>query len=176
MAASLIDSMLSSITADPLVLFIFAITFGVLGLILLVVYRGKLEADRKSSSWSSVPGKITSSRIEKRSNFDWHDNRRYTRYVPVIQYSYSIDGTTYHAERIGNGIYIGITRNFVTPWTERFPRGATVAVYYNPVDPSDAVLEPTTKSNILGFGVGIVISVMSIYFLVDWLYQLLGRR
>lgn len=176
MPTSFLYFILNIITTDPLVPFILAITLGVLGLILFVIYRDKLNADKKSSSWSSVPGKITSSRIEKRSSFDWHDNRRYTRYVPAIKYSYTVEGNPYQAERIGNGIYIGMTRNAVSHWTKRFPTGTTLPVYYNPADPSDAVLEPTSNSNIIGFGVGLVIDVLAIFFVVDWLYRVLIRH
>ncbi|MFN8411631.1 MAG: DUF3592 domain-containing protein [Anaerolineales bacterium] len=176
MVSTFINSIIKIITTDPLILFILAITFGVLGVVLSFIYWDKLNADRKCTSWPSVPGKITFSRIEKRSNFDWHNRGRYTRYVPVIKYSYNVGGTSYHAEQIGNGIYVGITRNAVKYWTNRFPVGTTAPVYYDPANPSTALLVPKTNSNIIGFIVGIGISMSSIFLVGLWLYRLLNKN
>lgn len=96
--------------------------------------------------------------------------------MPVIKYSYSVAEAPYQAEKIGNGIYIGTTRDSLKHWAKRYPAHAEVQVYYNPADPKDAVLEPTSNSNIVGFMVGIAIDLLSIFLFGLWLYQLLIRR
>ena len=159
---------------DPLLLFILAVTLGVLGLVLLVIYRSKLNADRKSKNWPSTSGTITLSRIEKRAGYRRSgQGSRSTIYIPLIKYSYAVMETQYHGDRIGNGIYQSITRPSLNHWLKRYPAKSFVTVYYNPEDPADALLEPTSNSNIVGFIVGIGITALGVFLFGLWVYGLL---
>jgi len=173
MVTSFISSVISAMITNLLGIFILAVTFGVLGLILILMFGDKLNADAKCKNWPGVEGKVTSSRISERSNYDYGTTRRTARYVPVIKYSYSVDGVLYHAERIGNGIYVGITRQAVEHWLKRFPLHATVPVYYDPANPGEAVLIPTTNGNRVGFAMGIATSALGIFFVGLWIFRLL---
>jgi hypothetical protein len=173
MFTSFISSVISALLINPLGIFILAVSFGVLGLVLTLMFGDKLNADARCKNWPSVQGKITSSRISERSNYDYATTRRTARYVPVIKYSYSVDGVLYHAERIGNGIYVGITRQAVEHWLKLFPLHATIPVYYDPANPGEAVLNPTTNSNKVGFALGIATSALGIFLVGLWIFRLL---
>jgi hypothetical protein len=173
MLTSILGSIMDALAADPLTTFILAIVFGVLGLIVSLVYWDKIISDTTCKRWPSASGTVVSSHIERRSNVSYNIRRRNTRYVPVIAYSYSVRDVPYQAERIGNGIYVGITRRAMDYWVKRFPKGAPISVYYNPAQPGDAVLVPVTNSNLVGFAVGIGISALSVFLVGVWLYHLL---
>ena len=85
------------------------------------------------SQWPSTMGTVMMSRIEQRSSDDG-----YTDY-PVVQYSYQIGGQAYQSMKLAPGPEVGGTgaRKVVA----KYPAGAQVMVFYDPQNPSDAVLE-----------------------------------
>ena len=85
------------------------------------------------SQWPSTMGTVMMSRIEQRSSDDG-----YTDY-PVVQYSYQIGGQAYQSMKLAPGPEVGGTgaRKAVA----KYPAGAQVMVFYDPQNPSDAVLE-----------------------------------
>src|SRR5215216_1300350 len=85
------------------------------------------------SQWPSTMGTVMMSRIEQRSTSDG-----YTDY-PVVQYSYQVSGQPYQGTKLAPGPEVGGTgaRKVVG----RYPAGAQVMVFYNPQNPSEAVLE-----------------------------------
>jgi hypothetical protein len=85
------------------------------------------------SQWPSTMGTVMMSTIEQRSSEDG-----YTDY-PVVEYSYQVGGQSYQNMKLAPGPDVGGTgaRKVVA----RYPVGAQVMVFYNPQNPSDAVLE-----------------------------------
>jgi len=85
------------------------------------------------SKWPSTMGNVMMSTIERRSTSDG-----YTDY-PVVQYSYQVGGQPYQSTKLAPGPEIGGTgaRKVVA----KYPASAQVMVFYDPQNPSDAVLE-----------------------------------
>ena len=85
------------------------------------------------SQWPSTMGTVQMSTIDRRSTSDG-----YTDY-PVVQYGYQVNGQTYQSLKLAPGPEVGGTgaRKVVA----KYPAGAQVMVFYNPQNPSDAVLE-----------------------------------
>jgi hypothetical protein len=85
------------------------------------------------SQWPSTMGVVQMSTIEQRSSEDG-----YTDY-PVVQYSYQVGGQSYQSMKLAPGPEVGGSgaRGVVA----KYPVGAQVMVFYNPQNPSDAVLE-----------------------------------
>jgi len=173
MLTSFIHSMVSVITTSLLINFVAAFYCGVMGLIFSFVYWDKLNSDRKCKEWSSVSGKITTSHVEEKMVFSRIHAGHTIRYVPVIRYSYDVAGIRYKAECIGNGEYVGRTPNSVDRWVRLFPLKAAVPVFYNPGDPSDAVLIQKSSSNIIGFIEATALSALSFILFALWVYRLL---
>lgn len=170
-----INSIFNFLMANPLGTFILAVLFGFLGLLFSVMFWDKLNLDKKIRNWPSVPGKITSSRIEERLSARRNGaSGRSKRYMPVVKYSFTVTGTVYHGERIGNGIYVGITRGAPERVMKRFPAGATVPVYYDPAAPSEAVLEKTMPFNAIRLCFGIVYCIVGVFFAGIWLFSLVA--
>lgn len=86
------------------------------------------------SGWPSTMGTITNSYIDWRSSSESGQ----TAY-PVIQYSYQVGGQTYQSSKYAPGPEIGGTG--ANKVVARYPAGAQVMVFYDPQNPSDAVLE-----------------------------------
>jgi hypothetical protein len=161
------------INVDPMLVFILAVMLGVLGLILSVVYRSKIKADRESKNWPSAPGKITFSRVEERAGHRRvGQGSRSATYIPLIKYSYTVNGTPYQGDHIGNGIYQTFSRLGPSRWVKRYPIHADVKVYYNPADPANALLEPTSSSNIVGLVLALGVDLLGVFFLGLWIYRL----
>ena len=117
------------LTVGIIVFVLFILNAVFLGIIFFM--RRKMAA---VSQWPSTMGVVQMSTIEQRSSSEGG----YTDY-PVVQYSYQISGQTYQSMKLAPGPEVGGTgaRKVVA----KYPAGAQVMVFYNPQNPSDAVLE-----------------------------------
>ena len=86
------------------------------------------------SQWPSTMGSVVMSRLEQRSSSEGG----YTNY-PVVQYSYQVGGQAYQSYKLAPGPEVGGTG--AGKVVARYPVGVQVMVFYNPQNPSDAVLE-----------------------------------
>jgi hypothetical protein len=68
---------------------------------------------------------------------------RHAQY-PVVLYSYQVGGRSYQGSLIAPGLEVG--RTGAPARLAVYPTGSQVTVYYNPNDPSDAVLETKVPS------------------------------
>ena len=116
------------LTVGIIVFVLFILNAVFLGIIFFM--RRKMAA---VSQWPSTMGVVQMSTIDRRSSDDG-----YTDY-PVVQYSYQIGGQAYQSMKLAPGPEVGGTgaRKVVA----KYPAGAQVMVFYNPQNPSDAVLE-----------------------------------
>jgi hypothetical protein len=107
-------------------------------LILNVVFLGIIFFMRRRmaavSQWPSTMGTVHASFLERRSSSEGGS----TNY-PVVQYSYQVSGQAYQGMKIAPGPEVGGTG--AGKVVARYPAGAQVMVFYNPQNPSDAVLE-----------------------------------
>jgi len=117
------------------------LTVGTIGFVLLIlnaVFLGVIFFMRRKmaavSQWPSTMGTVMMSTIDQR----YSSEGGYTDY-PVVQYSYQIGGQAYQSAKLAPGPELGGSgaRGVVA----RYPAGAQVMVFYNPQNPSDAVLE-----------------------------------
>lgn len=117
------------------------LTVGIIGFVLLIlntVFLGIIYFMRRKmavvSQWPSSMGTVMMSTIEQRSSSEGG----YTDY-PVVQYSYQVGGQAFQSFKLAPGPEVGGTgaRKVVA----RYPAGAQVMVFYNPQNPSEAVLE-----------------------------------
>ncbi|WP_051654209.1 DUF3592 domain-containing protein [Persephonella sp. KM09-Lau-8] len=85
--------------------------------------------------WPKTEGIIIKSEIQK-------DKRTiaYDYYYPHIEYKYTVNGKEYISNRI---FLTEMASDYETikKLVEKFPEGSKVKVYYNPFNPSDAVLK-----------------------------------
>lgn len=141
--------------------------YGMLSLITFLKWREV----RALSRWLPTPGKIISSRVEARevrnsgAGSDSSDTTE-MRNFPAITFEYKVGGKKFQSSRYSVKENLG---NFEIPETlAQFPRGAEVTVFYNPADPSKAVIERTMPDGAFKFmfqlSAGLVIGTAVLVF------------
>jgi hypothetical protein len=119
----------------------FLLAIGIIVFVLIIlnaVFLGIIFFMRRRmatvSQWPSTMGTVNSSYLERRSSSEGGS----TNY-PVVQYSYQVGGQTFQNSKLAPGPEVGGTG--AGKVVARYPAGAQVMVFYNPQNPSDAVLE-----------------------------------
>jgi len=145
--------------------FVYAMLLAPLGLILAAAAYKTLQA-RAAREWPSTAGKVVVSKAEVRkvkvTDSDREEGHRVEeRNFADIFYEYSVAGRELRNNRVSIGEDRG---NFqVAETIAKYPVGAVVTVYYNPLHPDQAVLDrdlPKGMWGCLGIGTGIVLAIV----------------
>jgi uncharacterized membrane protein len=99
-----------------------------------------------SKSWPATAGTVLSASVELRRSRSGRSGYSMSHY-PVVVYDYEVRGQRYQSSRIG---FSEIGTGWAGPAQQkiaRYPAGGTVQVYYNPLNPADAVLERSAPGN-----------------------------
>ena len=97
----------------------------------------------QAHEWPTVKGHVIECRV---------DDTNLEMMKPVLRYCYEVDGQRFVGFRVSFSGY-GVSKGAIKQLIKPYPLNAVVKVYYNPRDPSSAVLNNSAKS--------------------DWLYWLL---
>jgi|RhiMetdeSRZDD1v2_1073273.scaffolds.fasta_scaffold143286_2 uncharacterized protein DUF3592 len=107
-------------------------------LLLNVIFLGVIFFMRRRmaavSQWPSTMGRVNTSYLDRR-----HSSDSGSTDYPIVEYSYQVGGQAYQGMKIAPGPEVGGTG--AGKVVGRYPAGAQVMVFYNPQNPSDAVLE-----------------------------------
>lgn len=103
--------------------------------------QGNKKLMQASMHWPPTTGKIVSSAVTHGPHTERGEQRAAPKFYPEIKYEYVVNGTTFSSERRGIGGEIGLAENAAHAIVERYAVGAQVTVYYNPAQPSEALLE-----------------------------------
>lgn len=128
------------------ILFSILLVDGILLGIILVTRRKVAQA----ASWQSTMGTVTFSTVERRSSGDGTTN------YPVVHYTYQVMGQMLQGSKVMPGPEVGGTGAHKV--VERYPAGAQVMVYYDPNNPSDAVLERSMPGFIKWLWVAMIVT------------------
>ena len=125
-------------------LILFTLMTGAAGLGASLVSGRALLQQAQSARWASAEGQITRSDVQSRTLSGRMPGA--TRWEPAVEYTYTIDGETYTADRIAFDAPPGAT----SPEAAReqiaaYVPGATVTVFYDPQMP-EAVAHSATAS------------------------------
>ena len=131
----------------------FVAIFAGVGIYLLIRFNKDKQKAASSQTWPSTSGRIVEARVTESTSTD-SDGDRSTYYSPQIVYEYEVMGSPIR----GDKIYVGLkssSSNYKKAQEKvaQYPIGKTVSVFYNPDDPTDAVLErraQTTTTLVLG--------------------------
>ena len=145
--------------------FVYAMLLAPLGLLLVAAAYKSLQV-RAAREWPSAAGKVVVSKTEVRKvkviDSDRAEGHRFEeRNFADIVYEYSVAGRKLRNNRVSIGEDRG---NFqVAETIAKYPVGAVVTVYYNPLHPDQAVLErdlPKGMWGCLGIGTAIVLAIV----------------
>jgi len=123
----------------PVVIIVFVLV--VLNAVFLTIIYFTQRKVNEISGWPSATATVMASQVEWRS-----DSEGSTQY-PAVLYSYTVMGQSYSSTRIAPGMEVGGMG--AQKVVARYPVNAQVPVYYNPQNPSDAVLEKKSGSQVL---------------------------
>ena len=90
-----------------------------------------------SLGWPTTEGTVISHRLVAHQ-YKEYDGDLYTDIDVYIRYQYEVLGKTYAS----NAINAISSPYYPYSYADSYPEGASVNVYYNPKDPSEALLEP----------------------------------
>jgi hypothetical protein len=102
--------------------------------ILLIFIYLPYRKSRMSRGWPQTTGRVETSEIEMRSSSEGGSSP-----YPHVIYSYSVNGQPLQNDGIQPGGNVGgmVAYKII----KKYPAGAQVTVFYNPQNPSDALLE-----------------------------------
>jgi len=151
------------------VLFAMFILIG--ALILLFSLMGAMQS-MEISEWPSTEGTVTDGNVYS----EWfstgkHISNGYYMYYPRVTYTYNVSGVEYHCDNIWRLDHQSRSANEAYGVIYSYPQGMNVTVYYNPSNPSQAVLDRTEEVSpmapiaigvaLLALGVGGTVYVLS---------------
>lgn len=124
------------------------------------IFFAKRNAKRAAASlaWPSTQGAVTSSML---TSFSSEDSA--TSYQPKVEYGYTAAGKAYTGKRIAFGAAGSGNGAAEQKVVLKYAIGSAVEVFYNPDDPSDAVLErDAAASNKVFWILGVVFVVSGV--------------
>jgi hypothetical protein len=141
-----------------------SLVFSAIGLGMLRYARGVSAKAQESLSWPSSEGVISHSAVLARMRQTSNSTNAPT-YQADVAYRYKVRGRDYSSARITLADFSS-TGGRAQGIVDRYPDGAPVTVHYNPVDPSDAVLEQGGTSGIaILYVIGGIFAVAGLLFL-----------
>jgi hypothetical protein len=120
-----------------------ALVVGVAG---FVQYFQTSRLARESEHWPTAAGTIAEAGVTTQVR-ETEKGNRYEVYCPWVSYSYRVGTSDLRGNAVGWGwIAYYASEESAAAAIARYPQGARVTVYYDPVDPERAVLDPTARS------------------------------
>ncbi len=113
------------------------------------------------SDWQRVEGRVLSHEIAESVSTDSHgDSTRH--FEPRLTYEYLGSGAKRTGSRAGLDTVSFTSRNKAQAWLDARPVGSAIAVFVNPADPNEAVLDTAVKAEwwVPAFFVALGIAVM----------------
>ena len=122
------------------------IAFTSVSLLVVAILLFRYFQSRKGASacrdWPAASGRVLHSEVQRRRKIG---NK--TSAYPAVLYQYEVAGRTFQSDRIFPGIQVGgdwVASRKVA----KYPAGKTVLVFYNPMNPAEAVLENRAPANL----------------------------
>jgi hypothetical protein len=123
-----------------------------IGLVALAIHLHVVASTARD--WSSTAGVVVASYIRKTGAGNAGEAGDTDTYSPVVKYEYRVGSDPYTGSKIGFG-------DFFYNWyssksrVRAYPKGSNVTVYFDPQDPSSAVLDRTYPSVAIAMLTGI---------------------
>ena len=132
-----------------------------LGLGFFAMFASAFIESLRSRNWSRVRGTITSAWVgESRSSESG------ASFAPEVRYTYEYEGRKFTGNQLA-AVNVGARhRGYAKQVLERYPIGAEVDVYVNPLKPSRAVLQiGVSWASVLAMAFGLAVATFAIVML-----------
>ena len=118
----------------------------IIGAVLLIKFVRDIMMGQKSRSWPVASGTVIQSTMETYHDTD-EDGSTSTTHGVKVHYKYAVGGQEYESWRRTFSEVRTSSMRRTQEILARYPQGASVDVYYDPADPSSAVLETGVGSS-----------------------------
>jgi len=120
----------------------------------------------ETESWSQTSATILSSEIGYSTSHSRHGGSS-TTYGAKITYQYSVNGVSYTSNTISYGYAYSSDHDAASQLVDNYPVGKIVTIYYNPDNPSEAVLiSGIDSSTWIFFSFGLFFSIIGIAIVI----------
>lgn len=127
----------------------------------VIAYFGFVQFQelRASARWPTTDGEIVISVVRARNT----DGQGSGKFFADVAYEYEVEGVGHRSDRISIEDRTPDTLESANQVASRYPISTGVKVYYSPLDPSIAVLEPGSGAgNVVLLGISIVFVVFGV--------------
>jgi hypothetical protein len=135
-----------------------------LGLGIFLIYRTQQSKKKAelSQNWPATQGQITDARVSRSVDTD-SDGSTSTTYSAKVAYTYQVGGQDYNGHNITFGFNPSYSSQSKAQATiARYQVGSQVPVYYDPSNPSDAVLARQASGSNASMILGIIFIVIGV--------------
>ena len=137
----------------------------------LLIYSFSLAKEvSESESWPMTPGRFIEGRVHQQSN-NSGNNRRSHSYRVIVSYEFEVDAQLYQGDKVVLGNQNLSQRAEAEEQLQAISNASPLAVYYDPEDPSRAILHPGNDAGVIELQiVGLCFMGLSfLWTLVVWL-------
>ena len=117
---------------------------------------------RASLAWPSVSGRIVAAAVTAQTSPGDQDSADTTNFYPAVEYEYQVGQATLRGRTIALEERGYSNRKQAEAALAAFPAGGAVEVFYNPHNPSDAVLQRKASSGMVLMSIGGLIAVLGL--------------
>jgi hypothetical protein len=138
-----------------------------LGAALVVFGLRQAGRGRDTRDWTRATGLVLRSQVEE---LDGPREQGWPRYRPAIRYRYQARGAVHESEAVlagSGGMPASGDRGEPQRWVDRFPEGSEVEVWFDPADPTRAVLVRGVPASQVAIAIaaGIVVAGIGLFAL-----------
>jgi hypothetical protein len=116
-----------------------ALLFGWFAVKIFLSYQHTKQKLTDSQFWQEGEARILAAEVERIVRRD-EDSRTVT-FLPRLSYTYAVEGQEFPGEQIGFGKFEFSAAKRANAILENYPVGENIKVFFNPLDPQEAVLE-----------------------------------
>ncbi len=163
------------------VLSVISVILAVSGLGVLVWGLRRMQQASVAKDWPTAQGTIRSSTVVSREAEPINPQESYdddapkpkgqVLYRPEVEYTYTVGGETYTSNTLAWDVTEVSSRQHAQTQAARYTPKAPVTVYYDPEDPSRALLNPGVQAAswaVPGAGGACILIATAFYFFIRW--------
>ena len=154
---------------------IFPLPFIFVGAVVFLIGARDFNRARESVTWPAVKGLIARSEMTSHLSSGAHGSSS-TVYHAEILYNYRLSGVPYSSNRVSFGDYDSGFPSHAQAIVNRYPKGISVQVYYNPQSPELSVLETGVNGATYFLPLGGFLFFVTGCLMLWGLPKLLGQR
>ena len=126
-----------SIGAKEILALLPPLMFVAFGVVLIAIGVSSYRKTKITQTWPSTEGSVSATNIRR------YNDEGTIRFAPEVDYEYQVAGETYKSSEIRPEVFISfLDEDEAKRFLQKYPVGIKPQVFYDPSNPTKAVLEP----------------------------------